>query len=144
VNNSISKKNLIEIDIPSRMDFVSIVRMIVAAASSASNALHDERLEDLRWVTSEATTNAIEANLLNAGGRVKVFCELNTGIVKLLVQDEGTGMPELADIENIRDAAKADIEGSIGIPLMKHLSSVWNFTSDQKGTVVEMELYQTG
>ena len=54
---------IVEIEIPSRVDFVAVVRMIVAAATNAVEALQGERLDDLRWVTSEATTNAIEANL---------------------------------------------------------------------------------
>jgi len=136
------KKGVVEISIPSRMDFVSIVRMIVTAATDVTDSLHDHRVDDLRWVTSEATTNAIEANLNNSGGQVHIRCELSVGLVRLIVTDEGPGIVELNDITNINQAASNEVEGSIGIPLMKHLSNVWNFTSDSAGTRVEMELHQ--
>jgi len=144
VTEATQPKKVVEISIPSRMDFVSIVRMIVTAATNVTDSLHDERVEDLRWVTSEATTNAIEANLHNSGGRVHIRCELHQGLVRLVVVDEGPGMPELNDIANIKNAAETQTEGAIGIPLMKHLSNVWNFTSGSDGTRVEMELHQAG
>lgn len=138
-----AESNLVEIEIPSRVDMVAIVRMIVAAANNAVDAIHGERLDDLRWVTSEATTNAIEANLAHTDdGRVQVRCEVATGCVRLMVSDQGPGLPSLASIPDIADPERLLIEGSFGIPLMKHLSSALSFHSGRNGTTVEMELYQ--
>ncbi|MEM9892012.1 MAG: hypothetical protein AAF962_14200 [Actinomycetota bacterium] len=58
-DQAIVERGLVEIEIPSRVDMVAVVRMIVAAATNAVDAIHGDRLDDLRWVTSEATTNAI-------------------------------------------------------------------------------------
>lgn len=146
VSEPISKSEcLIEISIPSRLEFVSLVRMIVASATSSAGVLSDERLEDLRWVTSEATTNAIEANQsASPSSRVNVKCEFTDGGVLLSVKDEGSGMPELVNEGRIEDSAPDYVDGSIGIPLMRHLANALNFSSGAGGTLVEMELRQAG
>ena len=133
----------VEIEIPSRVDLVAVVRMIVAAASSSVDAIHGDRLDDLRWITSEATTNAIEANLSTApDGRVQVRCDVGAGMVRLAVSDQGPGMPEVADVPEITDPERLLVEGAFGIPLMRHLSSALSFHSAPTGTTVEMELHQ--
>jgi anti-sigma regulatory factor (Ser/Thr protein kinase) len=140
---ALAESGLVEIEIPSRVDMVAVVRMIVAAANNAIDAIHGDRLDDLRWVTSEATTNAIEANLAHTDdGRVQVRCEVASGCVRLMVSDQGPGMPSLASVPDITDPDRLHIEGSFGIPLMQHLSSALWFHSGRHGTTVEMELYQ--
>lgn len=137
------ESDLVEIEIPSRVDMVAVVRMIVAAATNAVDAIQGDRLDDLRWVTSEATTNAIEANLANDEvGRVQVRCEVASGCVRLRVSDQGPGMPSLASIPDITDPERLHLEGSFGIPLMRHLASALSFHSGHSGTTVEMELHQ--
>ena len=139
---SLAESNLVEIEIPSRVDMVAVVRMIVAAATNAVDAIHGDRLDDLRWVTSEATTNAIEANLQHADdGRVQVRCEVAEGCVKLAVSDQGPGMPAVAAVADFADHRPLSA-GSLGIPLMKHFSSAWSYHSGLGGTTVQMELYQ--
>jgi len=134
----------VEIDIPSRVDLVAVVRMIVAAASDAVEAIHGDRMEDLRWVTSEAITNAIEANLsVDQTGRVKVRCELGDGLVRLAVSDEGPGLEEPAEVPEITDPERLLLEGAFGIPLMRMLSTEMSFHCiDGQGTTVEVELHQ--
>ncbi len=133
----------VEINIPSRVDFVAVVRMVVAAATNAVEALHGDRLDDLRWVTSEATTNAIEANLANdPSGRVLVRCLVDEGLVQLIVSDQGPGMPQKQDVPDITHPERLHIEGGFGIPLMQRLSSAVNFVAADTGTTVEMKLYQ--
>jgi len=143
-NPTVQGLGCIEIDIPSRVDMVAVVRMIVAAASDAVEAIRGERMEDLRWVTSEAITNAIEANLsVDQPGRVKVRCELGDGIVRLAVSDEGPGMAELAAVPDITDPERLLLEGAFGIPLMQMLSTEMSFHCvDGQGTTVEVELHQ--
>lgn len=134
----------VEIEIPSRVDFVAVVRMIVAAATNAVEALQGERLDDLRWVTSEATTNAIEANLAAVPeGRVAIQCHVNPGRVSLSVSDEGPGMPTLHQVPDITDPDRLNIEGAFGVPLMQLLSSSVSFLSADRGTTVQMVLNQS-
>lgn len=134
---------LIEINIPSRVDLVAVVRMVVAAATNAVEALQGDRLDDLRWVTSEATTNAIQANLqTNADGRVTITCEVDEGRVRLAVKDQGQGIPEQYEVPDITHPDRLHIEGAFGVPLMERLSSACSFVSAESGTTVQMELYQ--
>jgi anti-sigma regulatory factor (Ser/Thr protein kinase) len=143
-NVPVSDAGWVEIEIPSRVDMVAVVRMIVAAATNAVDAIHGDRLDDLRWVTSEATTNAIEANLArDEGGRVLVRCEVGSGLVRLAVSDEGPGLGEPAAVPDITDPDRLLIEGAFGIPLMRHLASALSFhTGNGNGTTVEMVLHQ--
>ncbi len=136
----------IEIDIPSKVELVAVVRMIVAAATNAVGALKGDRLDDLRWVTSEATTNAIEANhAIDAQdeiGRVVVTCEVGDGVVRLSVRDHGPGMPEHYEVPDITHPDRLLIEGAFGVPLIERLASACQFVPADNGTVVNMELHQ--
>ncbi len=140
---------VIEIDIPSRTDLVTVVRMIVVSAASAVEALTGDRLDDLRWVTSEAITNAVEANLAQAEsdegpqGRVRTRCEIGTDWVRLTVIDEGPGMSEAPETPDIEAPDRLELEGGFGVPLMQHLASrEVKFVSGASGTTVELELHQ--
>jgi stage II sporulation protein AB (anti-sigma F factor) len=133
----------VEIDIPSKVELVAVVRMIVAAATNAVGALQGDRLDDLRWVTSEATTNAIEANLSTGEeGRVRVTCVVEQGQVHLVVRDQGPGMPEHYEVPDITHPDRLQIEGAFGVPLMERLSSAVRFESAATGTTVRMDLLQ--
>lgn len=140
---SFVERGLVEIEIPSRVDMVAVVRMIVAAATNAVDAISGDRLDDLRWITSEATTNAIEANLAtDADGRVVVRCEVAAGSVRLSVSDQGEGFDSPPAVPEITDPERLLMEGAFGLPLMQHLSSAVSFHSGHNGTTVEMELHQ--
>jgi len=117
--------------------------MIVNAATNAVDALHGDRLDDLRVVTSEATTNAIEANLTGpGGGRVAVSCFVDQGMVKLAVTDEGPGMPDDREVPDITHPDRLLIEGAFGVPLMQRLSSDVHFESESTGTTVHLRIVQ--
>ncbi len=133
---------VVDIDIPSRFDLVTVVRMIVASSSFAADALAGDRLDDLRWVTSEATTNAIQANQTRERpGRVRVRCTVGRSWVRLSVTDEGPGMPAETVVPDITDPERLANEGGFGIPLMRTLSSSdVVFRSGPDGTTVELEL----
>ncbi len=143
---NLTERGLVEIEIPSRVDLVAVVRMVVAAATNAVDAINGDRLDDLRWVTSEATTNAIEANLARASedGRVMVRCEVATGTVRLTVTDEGPGFEAPPVLPDITDPERLLQEGAFGIPIMQQLSSAVSFHSGHNGTgtTVEMLLHQ--
>jgi anti-sigma regulatory factor (Ser/Thr protein kinase) len=142
-DDSVVPHGTIEIDIPSRVDLVAVVRMVVAAATNAVGALEGDRLDDLRWVTSEATTNAIQANQsINGDGRVVITCDVADGVVRLSVRDEGPGMPEHYEVPDITHPDRLLIEGAFGVPLMERLASACQFVTAATGTTVNMELHQ--
>ncbi len=140
---------VVEIDIPSSFELVTVVRMLVATAATASGSLHGDRLDDLRWVTSEAVTNAIQANHAKAEhsdqkpARVRARCVVGEDFVQLTVTDQGAGMPEEVIVPPIDHPDRLQIEGGFGVPLMRHLSrGDITFDSSAKGTTVCLELRQ--
>jgi anti-sigma regulatory factor (Ser/Thr protein kinase) len=134
----------VEIDIPARTDLVTVVRMIVAAAATAADVFDGDRLDDLRWVTSEAVTNAIEADRrVSANGRVRVTLRIDADRVHLRVVDQGGGLPDLLDVPDMEHPDRLLIEGGFGVPLMQHLSSGdVHFTSTPEGTTVDLEVHR--
>jgi stage II sporulation protein AB (anti-sigma F factor) len=137
-------ENCVELDIPSRLDLVAVARMVVAAVASCLEALDGDRLDDLRWVTSEATTNAIQANMeTDVPGRVRLKVVVDEESVQLTVTDQGAGMAAATVVPEITHPDRLDVEGGFGIPLMQLLSTsdvVFDSTID--GTTVHMELRQ--
>jgi len=136
--------HVVDIDIPARTDLVTVVRMVVAAAATGAEVLDGDRLDDLRWVTSEAVTNAIEADQrVSSSGRVKVTLRIGSDRVYLTVVDQGGGLPDLVDVPDIEHPDRLLIEGGFGVPLMQHLSSGdVQFTSTPEGTTVDLELHR--
>ena len=136
--------HVIDIDIPARTDLVTVVRMVVAAAATAAEVFDGDRLDDLRWVTSEAVTNAIEADQkVSSNGRVHVTLRIATDRVHLTVVDQGGGLPDLVDVPDMEHPDRLLIEGGFGVPLMQHLSSGdVQFTSTPDGTTVDLELHR--
>ncbi len=134
----------LEIELPSRTELVTVVRMLVAAGAKASGALHGTRLDDLTWVVSEAVTNAIHAN--NRRGdhhRVSVRACFEPDVVRLTVVDQGPGMSDTREIPSMEDPSRLEIEGGFGIPLMQSLASApLEFRTDTGGTSVEIRVAQ--
>lgn len=135
---------VVEIDIPARFDLVTVVRMIVAAGATAADSLVDDRLDDLRWACSEATTNAIQANqATEEPGRIRIRCEFGKGRVGLQVVDEGPGLARVEVMPDMNEPERLSIEGGFGIPLMETLASgPVTFESNGGGTTVTLELLQ--
>lgn len=140
---------MIEIDLPSNLELVTVVRMVIATAATAQGSLYGNRLDDLRWATSEAVTNAIQANQAKGEqtertpGRVVAQCEVGDGFARLVVSDEGMGMPEEVELPDIDHPDRLQTEGGFGVPLMRDLSrGVISFDSTPEGTTVHLEIHQ--
>lgn len=132
------------LEVPARLDLVTVVRMVIATASTCDNALTGDRVDDLRWVVSEGVTNAIEAShLASDTGRVVIACEVFGDGVALEVIDDGPGVPEVVEKHSMDDPERLAVEGGFGIPLMRHLSTgPVKFDSSPTGTTVSLELRQ--
>ena len=143
-----SGEPLIEIDIPSSVDMVTVVRMVVAAVATARGSLDGDRLDDLRWVTSEATTNAIQANQRRADDeempatpRVHMQCAPGSDFVALTVVDGGNGIDDAPEIPEITHPDRLLIEGGFGVPLMKELTrGAMEYITGPDGTTLELRV----
>ena len=115
----------IEIEIPARADYVSLVRLVVAATAELAPSLEPSRVDDLRVAVSEATTNAIQAHIRSGCTRaVRIGCRCRDGQVMGTVRDEGPGF----DVDALLDAAPAESparmgrESGMGISIMRALA----------------------
>jgi serine/threonine-protein kinase RsbW len=136
----------IVLEIPAGKEYVSMVRSVVAAAAEIEPDMGPDRIEDLRLVVSEATTNAIEAHGLHGVvDRIRIQCNLADDEVVVLVHDEGMGFdPDtVADPPEPDAPDRLDHESGLGVHLMQLLADESEFHSDDSGTDVKLVLYSS-
>ena len=133
--------DVVEIEIPARADYVSLVRLVVAAAAELAPSFEPSRIDDLRVAVSEATTNAIQAHIRSGSTRpVKVCCQCSNGSVVVTVRDEGPGfdvdaLPEMPPPES---EARLGRESGMGISIMRTLADQSSIDSSSEGTEVRL------
>jgi serine/threonine-protein kinase RsbW len=135
----------VELEIPARADYLSLARLVVAAAASLEPTFADERIDDLRIAVSEATTNAIEAHAdLSSDERIVVRCDLADDRIEVEVLDQGGGFDLEGVVEppSVDDPERLAYEHGLGIPLMRTLADVAEIRSSPGGTAVRLVVYQ--
>lgn len=91
----------IEMKIPSKPEYVGIIRLTLSGIASRMGFNYDE-IEDLKIATSEACTNAVQhAYKNNENGEVLVGFGLYKNKLEVMVADEG----ESLDFQQARDSA---------------------------------------
>jgi serine/threonine-protein kinase RsbW len=132
------------LSVPSRTEYIAVVRLVVASLASARRALVDERIDDLKLAVSEACTNAMEANL-TAGDehQVTVTCWESTDRLEVCVSDSGAGFDpdNLPEHPPATDPQRLNFERGLGIPLIRSLVDEVRFESGPEGTSVWMTLF---
>jgi serine/threonine-protein kinase RsbW len=137
--------DVVELEIPARPEYLSLARLVVAAAASIDASMRDDRIEDLRVAVSEATTNAIEAHTAMDGEeRIVIRCNLADDRIEVEVEDQGGGFdPRAVEVlPDMADPARLDIEGGFGLPLMRVLADEAEIRSSPDGTAVKLVVYQ--
>lgn len=136
---------LVELVLPPRAEAVALARMVVGAVAAAAPDFDDERGADLRLAVSEACTNAIQAQLARGADHgdprsILVRCELLGTGLRLTVRDQGGGFDpdSLPPHPEATDPARLQVEGGLGIPLIRLLSDEVEFRSTAEGTSVVM------
>jgi serine/threonine-protein kinase RsbW len=131
----------VELEIPARAEFVALARLAVSAMAAADGELADERVDDLKLAVSEACTNAIEAHTaIDTDERVVVRCWVDDGALEVRISDRGAGFDpsRLPDHPPVTDPARLKFERGLGIPLIRALVDVVEFSSSGKGTEVRL------
>jgi serine/threonine-protein kinase RsbW len=131
----------VELEIPARAEFVALARLAVSALAAADGELADERVDDLKLAVSEACTNAIEAHsAIDTDERVVVRCWVDENGLEVRISDRGTGFDpaELPDHPPVTDPARLKFERGLGIPLIRALVDVVEFSSSGAGTEVRL------
>jgi serine/threonine-protein kinase RsbW len=136
---------IVELEIPARPEYLSLARLVVAAAASIEPRFRDDRIEDLRIAVSEATTNAIAAHTeLEGEERIVVRCDLDDERIEVWIEDQGLGFdPDaLMELPAMGDPERLAIEGGFGLPLMRVLTDEAEVRSSPEGTAVKLVVHQ--
>jgi serine/threonine-protein kinase RsbW len=136
---------IVELEIPARPEYLSLARLVVAAAASIEPTFRDDRIEDLRIAVSEATTNAIAAHTeLEGEERIVVRCDLDDERIEVWIEDQGLGFdPDaLTELPAMGDPERLAIEGGFGLPLMRVLTDEAEVRSSPEGTAVKLVVHQ--
>jgi serine/threonine-protein kinase RsbW len=134
---------VIVLEIPPRLDYLAIVRLVVATAAALDPPLPDSRLDDLRLAVTEACSNAIKAHRPDAAGDpVVITCHLDEDRFQVEIHDRGPGFdPDaLTALPEPSDPSRLQHESGLGIPLIKVLTDDVTFRPAADGTVVSMTL----
>jgi len=132
---------IVELEIPARIEFVALARLVVTSAASTQPTFTDDRIDDLRLAVSEACTNAIEAHTVaGSDDRVLIRCDLAEDRIEVAVTDRGGGFdPEEVTAAPAAEAAdRLEFESGLGIPLMRVLVDETEFRASAAGTVVRL------
>lgn len=134
------------LEIPAKTEYLSLARQVVAAAAAVEPTFRVERIDDLRIAVSEATTNAIRANIdLNRDERIKINCNLGDDRIEVEVVDSGAGF----DPTTVRSAPEAthpdrlEWESGLGLPLMRELADETEIRSGSGGTAVRLVVFRS-
>ena len=137
---------VVELEIPARPAYLSLVRLIVdAAVGSLAPGLSVARLDDLKIAVTEACSNAIEAHEASlADGPVVVRCVIDEHQVTVDIVDRGRGFdPDRVEaLPAATDPRRLRHESGLGIPLMRTLTDEVAFSPDADGTRVSLTVYR--
>jgi len=136
----------IVLEIPARTEYVSLVRVVVAAAAEIEPDMASERIEDLRVAVSEATTNAIEAHDLHGvSDRIRIQCNLADDEIAVVVHDQGMGFEpdEVPELPEPDSPERLLHEGGLGVHLMQMLADESEISATDHGTDVRLVVYSS-
>ena len=134
----------IVLEIPARTEYVSLVRVVIAAAAEIEPDMASERIEDLRVAVSEATTNAIEAHgLKGVDDRIRIQCNLADDEIAVVVHDQGMGFEpdEVPELPEPDSPERLLHESGLGVHLMQMLTDESEISATDDGTDVRMVVY---
>lgn len=133
--------------IPARLDYLAVVRLVVATAATLDPPLSDGRLEDLRLAVSEACSNAIKAHAREESPEpVIIRCDVGAEAFSVEITDRGPGFDpdELTVLPEVTDPERLEHESGLGIPLIRVLTDEASFRKHPHGMVVKMTFLRPG
>jgi serine/threonine-protein kinase RsbW len=136
----------IVLEIPARTEYVSLVRVVVAAAAEIEPDIASEKIEDLRVAVSEATTNAIEAHDLHGvADRIRIECNLADEEIAVVVHDMGMGFEpdEVPSLPEPDAPERLLHESGLGVHLMQLLTDESEISATEAGTDVRLVVYSS-
>ncbi|UUZ79512.1 anti-sigma F factor [Paenibacillus sp. P26] len=136
-----SERNFMTLQFASRSENEAFARVTVAAFVSQLDPTLDE-LTDIKTVVSEAVTNAIIHGYDNRpDGIVTISAEIEHDIVRITVEDRGTGIEDLELAKQPLFTSRPELERSgMGFTIMENfMDEVEVTTAPGEGTTIRMK-----
>jgi serine/threonine-protein kinase RsbW len=133
-----------ELAVPSRAEYIGVVRLVVSSLASARRTINEDRIDDMKLAVSEACTNAIEANVSTGQDHpVVVRCWEGTERLEVWISDSGRGFDPavLPEHPPVTDPDRLNFERGLGIPLIRTLVDGVDFESSGDGTTVRLTMF---
>lgn len=123
------RSDRVELQLPPEDAKVSLARLVVVTAARHAG-MDTERLEDLRLVISEATTNAVVSHQrVQSTEPISIVAAVGDDEFEVVVTDHGPGF-EPPPCENL-DSRDWSVEGGLGLTLMRALADHAEFERDE-------------
>jgi anti-sigma regulatory factor (Ser/Thr protein kinase) len=120
---------LVSLEIPVEAEAVAMARdAVVRVVAEATSA--EQRMDDLRLLTSEIVTNALRHAGLRHGDTIGVAVEVSPRRVRVEVADHGPGFDPTA----LHDPAPEKV-GGWGLVLVKRLADSWGVIRNEPNFV---------
>ncbi len=134
MNKEINQE-MIEVSIPHRAEYVSLIRLTVASIAN-SMGFDIEDIEDIKVALSEACSNAIMHGGCDVGDNFLVQFMMEKASLTISVSDFGKGY----DKNSIQEPKPGELnEGGLGIFIIKSLmDDVHIDTGSSQGTFIKM------
>src|SRR3954452_23529121 len=119
-------REVLELEIPARPEFVALVRLVVSSVASTRRVLAEERIDDVKLAVSEACTNAIEAHgAVNTHDHVVVRLIEGDDRLEVLIDDRGRGFDPatLPEHPPVTHPERLNFERGLGTPLSTRSST---------------------
>ncbi|WAH44351.1 anti-sigma F factor [Alicyclobacillus fastidiosus] len=111
--------NYLRLQFASRSENESLARVAVASFVAQLDPTMEE-LTELKTAVSEAVTNAIIHGYEERDGEVRIECALSNHSVKIVIEDEGVGIPDLEEARQPMYTSRPELERSgMGMTIME-------------------------
>lgn len=119
VMEEVRVSNYLRLQFPSRSENESLARITVASFVTNLDPTMEE-LTELKTAVSEAVTNAIIHGYGDDTGEVVIECALYDHTVKVIVQDNGVGIPDVDEARQPMFTSRPELERSgMGMTIME-------------------------
>lgn len=121
-------KNRIELNIPSSLENIAIVRAIIRTYLEKQSVIKDEILKIIS-IVDELMTNAVEHGYLYGVGQIRIEVQLENNEILIVVDDCGIGFDETKQSKE---------DGGLGLLLVKSISDSFCIEKRVKGTRIKV------
>lgn len=136
-------KNFMEIRFQSLSENEAFARIAVASFVSQLDPTVEE-LTDIKTVVSEAVTNAVIHGYEESGtGTIFIRTEIEGERIRILISDEGIGIPDIEEARQPLYTSKPELERSgMGFTIMENfMDEVMIHSKQGEGTTIQLVKY---